>query len=123
MFGVIYLFHVVLIKQQNLYCAIGTAFWRIYEFPIHSRKPNIEKLPCHLLDEQPIIYEEGGAEAAAEQGPPETKLMAWFRLNQTDEDAHHILYPDIPKYTTCGTPAKRHGRQRRAANSTRTTCS
>ena len=82
------------------YISASEAFWRIYQFPIHNRKPAIEKLPCHLPNEQTVIFEESEAGNVADEGPPTTKLVDYFLLNQQDAQARTILYPDIPHFYT-----------------------
>ena len=80
------------------YISASEAFWRMYDFPIHDRYPPVMKLPCHLEDEQAVLFDEDKASDAANAGPPTTKLTDWFRLNNEDINASMILYPDIPKY-------------------------
>ena len=80
------------------YISASEAFWRIYDFPIHDRYPPVMKLPCHLEDEQIVLFDEDKASDAVNAGPPTTKLTDWFRLNNEDSNARRILYPDIPKY-------------------------
>ena len=64
------------------YISASEAFWRLYEFPIHSIYPPVDKLPLHLPGEQSILFQDGEAGAALERGPPGTKLTAYFQLNQ-----------------------------------------
>ncbi|XP_014673789.1 PREDICTED: uncharacterized protein LOC106814041 [Priapulus caudatus] len=82
------------------YVSASQAFWRIYEFKLHQRYPAVIKLPCHLENEQQVIFREGQAEQAAHRGPPSTKLTQWFQLNREDPNATTILYTDIPKHYT-----------------------
>lgn len=63
------------------YISASEAFWRIYGFEIHKKYPPVERLPCHLPDEQIVIFEDGQAEDAAHKGPPVTRLMAYFETN------------------------------------------
>ena len=71
-----------------------------YQFPIHNRKPAIEKLPCHLPNDQTVIFQESEAGNVADEGPPTTKLTDYFLLNQRDTQARTILYPDLPQLYT-----------------------
>jgi hypothetical protein len=82
------------------YISASEAFWRLYEFQIHGISPPVDKLPLHLPGEQSILFEEGEAEAALARGPPDTKLTAFFKLNQECEEARGTLYPDIPSQFT-----------------------
>ena len=80
------------------YVSASEALWKLYRFPIHSRKPAVEKLPCHLENEQmTIIPKEVNPDPIV---PPVTKLTAFFELNKHDDLARNILYSEIPKYFT-----------------------
>ncbi|MCG8435316.1 MAG: hypothetical protein MJA83_14925, partial [Gammaproteobacteria bacterium] len=89
------------------YISASEACWRIFKFALHSREPSVEKLHCHLPDDQQVIFEEGAARASIAQGPPQTKLTAYFQLNREDETARRILYPDIPRYFTWNASQKK----------------
>ena len=80
------------------YVSASEAIWKMNGFPIHSRKPTVEKLPCHLEDEQITIIPHG-AQADQIQAPV-TKLTAFFELNKEDALARKTLYCDIPKFFT-----------------------
>ena len=82
------------------YISASEAFWRLYEYNIHGISPPVEKLPLHLPGEQSVLFEEGEGAAALERGAPETRLTAYFKLNQECEEARGILYPDIPSQFT-----------------------
>ncbi|XP_072013683.1 uncharacterized protein [Amphiura filiformis] len=100
------------------YVSASHALWRIYEFKLHQRYPAVMKLPCHLDQEQLVLFAEGQAAQAADRGPPRTKLTEWFVLNQQDPDAKEILYPDIPKhYTWSGSRWQKRKQQRSSNNS------
>ncbi|XP_035707285.1 ATP-dependent DNA helicase PIF1 [Folsomia candida] len=46
-----------------------------------------------------LLWTQDNVEAAAERaGSKETMLTAWFKLNDTDEDARLYLYADIPEH-------------------------
>ena len=82
------------------YISASEAFWRLYEFQIHGISPPVDKLPLHLPGEQSVLFQDGEAAAALDRGPPETKLTAYFKLNQECEQARGVLYPDIPSQFT-----------------------
>lgn len=46
------------------YISASEAFWRLYEFPIHSIYPPVDKLPLNLPGEQNILFQDGEAEVA-----------------------------------------------------------
>ncbi|XP_054282916.1 uncharacterized protein LOC129000066 [Macrosteles quadrilineatus] len=74
------------------------AMWRIQEYPMHHQSHTVVNLECHLEDQQRVIFVQGNEEQALE--PRNTKLMAWFRLNETDESAREYTYCEIPKHNT-----------------------
>lgn len=82
------------------YISASQAFWRLYEFKIHHRYPAVMKLPCHLENEQFVLFTESDAADIGGKGPPRTKLTEWFELNRADINARTILYTDIPKHYT-----------------------
>ncbi|XP_071501523.1 uncharacterized protein [Diadema antillarum] len=60
----------------------------------------MEKLPLHLENAQIVFFEQDTARATAEKSPPTTKLTAHFHVNQMDENARQVLYPDIYQFYT-----------------------
>ena len=80
------------------YIGASEAYWRLYEFPISQRYPTVEKLPLHLENEQVVLFEPETARTTTEKSPPATKLTAYFQLNQVDEGARQVLYPDIYQF-------------------------
>ena len=60
------------------YISATEALWRLYGFEIHRKHPSVEKLPCHLPDQQTVLFESGQAGEAVETAPPPTKLTAFF---------------------------------------------
>ena len=73
--------------QNGRYLGAGEAAWKIFGFPLHNKSHTVEKLPCHLENEQLKIFpEDKKAEDLLSDGPPITKLTAFFTLNQEDEN-------------------------------------
>jgi hypothetical protein len=95
------------------YISASEALWKIYGFPIHQKNPPVEKLPCHLPNQQPVIFEEDNIEQITHQGPPVTKLTAYFETNLHDPSARHILYPDFPRFFTWNAKDKKWQRRKR----------
>ena len=58
------------------------------------------KLPCHLEDEQLVLFQEEDVDRIATNGPPATKLTQWFKLNREYPDARNLLYPTVPQHYT-----------------------
>lgn len=79
---------------------------------MHHQSHKIERLDCHLPQQQ-TVYFQNGNEAAAAANPRQTKLEAFFRLNQRDSDANSLLYIEIPQnYTWDSTRKEWRKRQR-----------
>ena len=60
-------------------------------------------LPVHLKDEQTVVFEEDHPEQAVQNGPKQTKLLAFFDLNSHNDPAirelaNSLLYHDIPTH-------------------------
>ena len=87
--------------QNGRYVGASEACWRIYGFKLHDRGANVERLPVHLPDQQPVEFDEDSdLIGILEDGPPVTKLTDWFELNQRDPAARDIRYMDIPSHYT-----------------------
>lgn len=75
------------------------ACFRLLKFKLHKKSHSIERLPVHLEYERLITFVEhdrnlrNNIERAMER---QTKLTAWFRLNQRSEVARQFLYTEIP---------------------------
>jgi hypothetical protein len=95
------------------YISASEALWKIYGFPIHEKYPPVEKLPCHLPNQQQVLFEEHQVEQVLQQGPPVTKLTAYFDTNVQDPSARLILYPDFPRFFTWNLKDKKWQRRKR----------
>ena len=73
--------------------------WRISQYRIQERFPAVQKLAIHTEGQHTVIFKEGMAAQAMEE-VKDTTLMAFFKLNQEDEEARNYKYQDIPKYYT-----------------------
>ena len=60
------------------YISASEALWRLCGFEIHRKHPPVEKLPCHLPDQQTVLFESGQVGEAVETAPPPTKRTAFF---------------------------------------------
>ena len=95
------------------YISASEALWKIYGFPIHEKHPPVDKLPCHLPNEQQVLFDEHDIEQVVLQGPPVTKLTAYFSANVHDPAARHILYSDFPRFFTWNSTEKKWQRRKR----------
>ena len=75
------------------------AFWRIYEFDLHTRFPTVVSLAIHLEDEQNIYFEDDTNLQQNLQNPAEyTQLTSFFLYNEQHHDGinNQVTYMDFP---------------------------
>ena len=75
------------------------AHWRMSKYRVQERFPAVQKLAIHTEGQHQVIFKEGQALQALE-GVKDTTLMAYFKLNEEDQEARKHKYQDIPKYYT-----------------------
>lgn len=92
------------------YVGSTESMWRIYEFPMHFQSHTIMRLDIHLPNRQNIIFREGHEQQAI-QNVRNTKLLAYFQLNNEDRYARQIKYVDIPTHYTWNNAEKRWQRR------------
>ena len=85
---------------NSRYVSASEAIGRLYEMKIQYKYPAVMMLHCHLDGDQQVLFADGEADIAAQSGPPRTTLTEWFTLNESDESARSIRYPDIPMHYT-----------------------
>uniref|UniRef100_A0A6N2MDD8 ATP-dependent DNA helicase n=1 Tax=Salix viminalis TaxID=40686 RepID=A0A6N2MDD8_SALVM len=75
------------------------AVWRIFQFPIHSRSPSVERLQIHLPFQQNIVF--SGSESLQSvlrrPGIRKTMLTEWFECNKQFPYARELYYSEFPK--------------------------
>ena len=67
------------------------AIYCLYAYHTHKEWPPVERLPIHLPNEQMAVYDPARHDAAQvvqRVTAKDTKLLAFFKLNQTDPRAH-----------------------------------
>ena len=79
------------------YVCAPEAAHRMFEFRMNGSTHSVDRLPVHLPDMQSVFFHPGNEtdaiEAALER---DSKLTAWFKLNDSNEDARQYLYTEIP---------------------------
>lgn len=74
------------------------AMYRIYSLEIKTMSHSVERLPIHAEDLQSmVIPEDAKDEDLLRYLEKDTMLTAWFKLNQSDEEARKYLYEEIPQ--------------------------
>ena len=83
------------------YISSSEAFWKHYKFKMHSISPNIERLPCHLENDNEVVFNpDRPPNAEVLEALHKTKLTEFFNLNQNDPFANDKPYVEIVKYYT-----------------------
>ncbi|CAN1781985.1 hypothetical protein LINPERHAP1_LOCUS15628 [Linum perenne] len=74
------------------------AIWRLFEYPIHERKPNVVRLSIHMPLNQSIAFQGSQIIRSIVGRPGITNTMPtqWFVLNQRDPSARKYTYDQIP---------------------------
>lgn len=79
------------------YISAPEAAWRLNEFPMHFKSHSIIRLPVHDENMQSVYFKPGGEKVAAEKSR-ETKLTAFFKLNQQCPEARQYTYNEIAEH-------------------------
>ncbi|GBM43711.1 hypothetical protein AVEN_150965-1 [Araneus ventricosus] len=84
---------------EGRYVSAPETMWRLNEFNLSHKSHTVVRLPVHLPQQQPIVYQDGQEAQAIERAAlRKTTLTSWFELNKNDPSAHNISYSDIPQY-------------------------
>ncbi|XP_072758697.1 uncharacterized protein [Anoplolepis gracilipes] len=77
------------------YVSAPEAMWRLNGYDLFMKSHTVIRLAVH--DYQMVYFRAGNEEQTAQRElNRDTTLTAWFKLNQSDENAVHFLYTDIP---------------------------
>ncbi|KAH1249702.1 ATP-dependent DNA helicase PIF1 [Glycine max] len=70
------------------------AAWRIFAFPIHGRKPGVERLYFHLPDQHNILYEDHDDidDVLSKPTISDSKFLAWMNTNKGFAKARNLTY-------------------------------
>ena len=73
--------------------------WRLYEYPIHHRKPSIQRLSIHLPHTQNITYHSNQRleNILKKPGVQKTTLTEWMTINKSNDEAKELTYIQFPK--------------------------
>jgi len=99
--------------QNARYMTAYEAAWRLFENEMNGCSHSVELLPLHLPNHEQVVFQEGLHAQAVQNGPPETKLTAYFALNSrpnlsSEETAllNTLHYHEFPKHYTFSTKEK-----------------
>ena len=82
---------------NSQFVTASKACWRIFEFDIHGRQPNIQCPAVHEKNCKTIIFDEAHLEDAI-TNVKNTRLLGCFKLNRTDPDVRNFKYHEIPEH-------------------------
>ena len=80
------------------YTSASQAEWEIQGNPITQKDPNVVKLPCHLENEQFVLYSTEEDLQGVVERCENTMLTEFFKLNREDPAANFFTYLDIIRY-------------------------
>ncbi|CAL9002650.1 unnamed protein product, partial [Prunus brigantina] len=74
------------------------AVWRLFQYPIHSREPAVERLSIHLPLEQNVVFngDQSLESIVSQKGIEDTMLTSWFKANQMFPEARTLTYAEFP---------------------------
>ncbi|XP_040370817.1 uncharacterized protein LOC112188576 isoform X2 [Rosa chinensis] len=80
------------------YISPPEAIWRLFEYPIHSRHPAVERLAVHMFLEQNIVFDENQSldSVLSNKCSKDTMLTGWFKANELYSDAKTLTYAEFP---------------------------
>lgn len=96
------------------YVSAPEGFWRLSEYSMQGRSHTIHRLPVHLANKQPVYFTRGREEEGLERANnKQSKLSAWFQLNEEDEDANQYFYTEIPNHYVFNSKTSRWQKRKR----------
>ncbi|XP_056685581.1 uncharacterized protein [Spinacia oleracea] len=83
---------------QCRYVSAADACWRVFGFPIQYKYPPVQRLNCHLKEEQTVMFEdhEHLDEVLERVGPAKTPLIGWMEANKKYPQARTLTYHEFP---------------------------
>ncbi|KAL3024818.1 hypothetical protein AAZX31_04G146800 [Glycine max] len=70
------------------------ATWRIFGFPIHARKPVVERLHFHLPGQHSVLYEDDDDidDILSKPSISDSKFLAWMNSNKCFSEGRNLTY-------------------------------
>ncbi|KAH1061066.1 hypothetical protein GYH30_004524 [Glycine max] len=71
--------------------------WRIFGFPIHGRKPVVERLHFHLPGQHSVVYEDHDDidDVLSKQSISDSKFISWMNTNQNSVEGRNLTYAEF----------------------------
>ncbi|XP_056685772.1 uncharacterized protein [Spinacia oleracea] len=83
---------------QCRYVSAAEACWRVFGFPIQYKYPPVQRLSCHLEEEQTVMFEDHEPldQVLERVGTAKTPLTGWMEANRKYPEARKLTYHDFP---------------------------
>ncbi|KAL3025155.1 hypothetical protein AAZX31_04G165100 [Glycine max] len=71
--------------------------WRIFGFPIHGRKPAVERLHFHLPGQHSVLYEDHDDidDVLSKPSISDSKFISWMNTNQNSVEGRNLTYAEF----------------------------
>ncbi|KAH1137286.1 hypothetical protein GYH30_027321, partial [Glycine max] len=71
--------------------------WRIFGFPIHGRKPVVERLHFHLPGQHSVLYEDHDdiGDVLSKPSISDSKFILWMNTNQNSVEGRNLTYAEF----------------------------
>ncbi|KAL5177020.1 hypothetical protein HKD37_08G022846 [Glycine soja] len=82
---------------DNRYICPCESTWRIFGFPIHGRKPDVERLHFHLPGQHSVLYEDHDDIDDVLSRPSifDSKFISWMNTNQNSVEGRNLTYVEF----------------------------
>ncbi len=74
--------------QDGRYISTSEAAWRLCDFPLHSKFPNVVRLIVHLPGNEPVYYAPTDDPSEILHNISVTQLTGWFAFNKTKKEEY-----------------------------------
>ncbi|KAH1162828.1 hypothetical protein GYH30_001368 [Glycine max] len=80
-----------------IYISPCESTWRIFGFPIHGRKPSIERLQFHLPRQHSVLYQDHDDidDLLSNPSISKSKFIAWMNANQAFVEGQSLTYSEF----------------------------
>ncbi|MCO5553367.1 hypothetical protein L7F22_006888 [Adiantum nelumboides] len=97
------------------YVSVSEACWRIFDFPLHSDAPDVQRLSVHVPSGQMVTFQDHDrlGDVLQRDTLEKTTLTEWFACNVENPEANDTLYIDFPQKWVWNSSSKKWTKRRR----------
>ncbi|MCO5547311.1 hypothetical protein L7F22_000759 [Adiantum nelumboides] len=97
------------------YVSASEACWRIFDFPLHSDAPDVQRLSVHVPSSQMVTFQDHDrlGDVLQRDTLEKTTLTEWFACNVEKPEANDTLYIDFPQKWVWNSSSKKWTKRRR----------